>query len=64
MPDLHGCVAVEDTFEATLELIAEAIEFHIEPSVEDSDRIPSKTSVMKMVEVRGWHSSAVAEVAD
>ena len=30
VPDLPGCVAVAETREAVLELIQEAIEFHIE----------------------------------
>ena len=32
VPDLPGCVAVADTKEEVLELIQEAIEFHLEGS--------------------------------
>lgn len=45
VPDLPGCVAAADTFEATKEMIREAIEFHIEGYVEDDEAIPAHTCV-------------------
>ena len=39
VPDLPGCVAAADTKEEVLELIQEAIEFHIEGLREDGQAI-------------------------
>jgi predicted RNase H-like HicB family nuclease len=51
VPDLPGCVAVAETKEEVLELIQEAIEFHIEGLREDGQPIPAPSSV-EFVEVR------------
>jgi len=40
VPDLPGCIAVGETKEETLELIKEAIEFHIEGLKEEGEAIP------------------------
>ena len=52
VPDLPGCVAVADTKEEVLELIQEAIEFHIEGLREDGQPIPEPSSSIEYVEVR------------
>ena len=44
VPDLPGCIAVGETMEEVRELIAEAIEFHIEGLREDGDIIPLPSS--------------------
>ena len=44
VPDLPGCVAVAETREEVLELIEEAIEFHIEGLREDAQPIPEPSS--------------------
>ena len=48
----RGCVAVAETKEEVLELIQEAIEFHIEGLREDGQPIPKPASSIEYVEVR------------
>lgn len=50
VPDLPGCVAAGDTLEETVELIQEAIEFHLEGMREDGEAIPEPSTVAVMVE--------------
>jgi len=52
VPDLPGCVAAADSKEEVLELIQEAIEFHIEGLREDGRPIPEPSSSIEYVEVR------------
>ena len=52
VPDLPGCVAVAETKEQVLELIQEAIEFHIEGLREDNQPIPQPSSSVEYVDVR------------
>ncbi len=52
VPDLPGCVAVAESREEVLELIQEAIEFHIEGLREDGQAIPEPSSSIEYVEVR------------
>ncbi len=52
VPDLPGCVAVAETKEQVLDLIQQAIEFHIEGLREDGQDIPEPTSSIEYVEVR------------
>jgi predicted RNase H-like HicB family nuclease len=52
VPDLPGCVAAADTKEEVLELIQEAIEFHIEGLHEDGQPIPEPVSSIEYIEVR------------
>ena len=52
VPDLPSCVAVAETREAVLELIQEAIEFHIEGLREEGQPIPEPSSSIEYVEVR------------
>jgi predicted RNase H-like HicB family nuclease len=52
VPDLPRCIAVGDTREEVLELIQEAIEFHLEGLREDGQSIPPPASSVEYVEVR------------
>ena len=52
VPDLPGCVAVGETREEALQLIQEAIEFHLEGLREDGQPIPEPSSSIEYVEVR------------
>jgi predicted RNase H-like HicB family nuclease len=52
VPDLPGCVAVADTKEEVLELIQEAIEFHIEGLRKDGQPVPPPSSSIEYVDVR------------
>ena len=51
VPDLPGCIAVADTKQEVLELIKEAIEFHLEGLREDGQPIPAPASSVEYVEV-------------
>ncbi len=50
VPDLPGCVAVADTIEETLKMIAEAIEFHLEGMKLNGEPIPVPTTQCAYVE--------------
>jgi predicted RNase H-like HicB family nuclease len=52
VPDLPGCAAVGETREEVLELIQEAIEFHIEGLREDGQPVPEPSSSIEYIEVR------------
>ena len=52
VPDLPGCAAVGETREEVLQLIQEAIEFHIEGLREDGQPVPEPSSSIEYVEVR------------
>ena len=52
VPDLPGCVAVGKSEEEVLQLIQEAIEFHLEGLKEEGQAIPSPHSSSAFVEVR------------
>jgi predicted RNase H-like HicB family nuclease/uncharacterized protein YegP (UPF0339 family) len=49
VPDLPGCVAVGETKEEVLQLIEEAIEFHLEGLREDAQPIPEPSSSIEYV---------------
>ena len=51
VPDLPGCVAVSETRDEVLQLIREAIDFHIEGLREDGVAVPSPASESDFVEV-------------
>ncbi len=51
VPDLPGCIAAGDTREEVLELIKEAIEFHIDGLRESGEPVPSPSSVGEFIEV-------------
>jgi len=52
VPDLPGCVAVAETKQEVLELIQEAIAFHLEGLREDGQPIPPPASSVEYVDVR------------
>ncbi len=52
VPDLPGCVAVAETREEVMDLIQEAIEFHIEGLRENGEPVPGPSSSVEYVEVR------------
>ncbi|HEX8922709.1 MAG TPA: type II toxin-antitoxin system HicB family antitoxin [Pyrinomonadaceae bacterium] len=52
VPDLPGCVAAAKTKEEVLELIQEAIEFHLEGLRADGQPLPEPSSSIEYVEVR------------
>ena len=51
VPDLPGCIAVGETKQETIELISEAIKFHIEGLHEDGNIIPTSHCNIAYVEV-------------
>ena len=51
VPDLPGCVAVGETQEELMNLIREAIEFHIEGMKENGELIPEPQTTSELVEV-------------
>ncbi len=51
VPDLPGCVAVGENREEALELIREAIDFHIEGLREQGEAVPKPSSESVLVEV-------------
>lgn len=51
VPDLPGCVAVGENREAVLQLIREAIEFHIDGLKRDGLPVPEPSSEGEFVEV-------------
>jgi predicted RNase H-like HicB family nuclease len=51
VPDLPECIAAGETREEVLELIKDAIEFHIEGLVEAGEPVPPPSSVGELIEV-------------
>ena len=51
VPDLPGCVAAAETREEVLQLIEEAIVFHIEGLHGDGQTIPEPSSSIEYIEV-------------
>lgn len=51
VPDLPGCVAVGETREETIDLIREAIEFHLEAIAEQGRPPPTPQFSIELVEV-------------
>lgn len=52
VPDLPGCVSAGESREEALQLIREAIEFHIEGMRRAGEPIPEPASQAEVVEVR------------
>ena len=52
VPDLPGCAAVAETKEELMQLIQEAIDFHIEGLREDGQPVPEPSSSVEYVEVQ------------
>lgn len=51
VPDLPGCVAVADSRETVVELIREAISFHLEGMRENGEVPPQPSSEGEVIEV-------------
>ena len=51
VPDLPGCIAAGATRDETLELIREAIEFHLEGLKEMGEPVPEPHSYSAVIEV-------------
>ncbi len=51
VPDLPGCIAVGETEKEVLELIQEAIQFHLEDMQSEGQPIPPAASKSMFVEV-------------
>ena len=51
VPDLPGCIAAGETKEEVLQLIHEAIEFHVEGLRENGQPIPEPSSSIEYVEI-------------
>lgn len=51
VPDMPVCVAAAESREKTLQLVKEAIEFHIEGLCENGEVVPQPSSVGELVEV-------------
>ena len=51
VPDLPGCVAAGESEEEVLQLIQEAIEFHLEGLREEGSPVPEPNSFSRVVEV-------------
>jgi predicted RNA binding protein YcfA (HicA-like mRNA interferase family)/predicted RNase H-like HicB family nuclease len=51
VPDLPGCIAAAETKEEVLELIREAMDFHIEGLKEQRQEVPLPTSTAEVVEI-------------
>jgi len=52
VPDLHGCVSVGGNRDEALEMIAEAIEMHVESLREHGGDVPSPATLVDQVAVR------------
>jgi predicted RNase H-like HicB family nuclease len=44
-PDLPGCVAAAETYDECVQLMREAVQFHLESMREDGEPIPEPTAV-------------------
>jgi predicted RNase H-like HicB family nuclease len=51
VPDLPGCVAIGESEEEVIELITEAIEFHLEDLTADGHPIPPALAKSQFIEV-------------
>jgi predicted RNase H-like HicB family nuclease len=51
VPDLPGCVAAAETRDEVLDLIREAMEWHVEALIERGQPVPPATSSSEIVDV-------------
>ncbi|MXV99105.1 MAG: hypothetical protein F4Z34_06235 [Acidimicrobiaceae bacterium] len=58
-PDVLGCVSVGDTWEEMLEMIDEALTFHIEMMLEDGEPLPEPK--MSIEEAIAYHIEAISD---
>ncbi|MBL7992908.1 MAG: type II toxin-antitoxin system HicB family antitoxin [Candidatus Kapabacteria bacterium] len=53
-PDVPGCIAADDSFEATLQLMAEALEFHLEGMLEHGEQVPEPKDLRSHLDSGTW----------
>lgn len=51
VPDLPGCIAAGESHEEVLQLIEEAVEFHLEGIKEQGHQLPQPRSSIEFIEV-------------
>lgn len=51
VPDLPGCIAAAFTYDETVKLIHEAIEFHVEGMRLHGEQVPEPSTLAELVEV-------------
>ncbi|MFZ1642405.1 MAG: type II toxin-antitoxin system HicB family antitoxin [Candidatus Contendobacter sp.] len=51
VPDVPGCIAAGESREEVLQLIEEAVEFHLEDIMEQGHRLPQPRSSIEFIEV-------------
>ena len=51
VPDLPGCIAAAETYDETVQLIHDAMEFHIEGMILHGEKVPPPTTAAESVEV-------------
>ena len=51
VPDLPGCIAAGETKEEVINLVHEAIEFHIEGLKENGQAVPEPSTSIEVIEV-------------
>lgn len=51
VPDLPGCIAVGETYEETMQLIREAIQFHLEGLREEGCPVPAPSSSIERIRI-------------
>lgn len=51
VPDLPGCITVGETNAEVIQLIREAVEFHIDGLREAGEPVPAPSSVSEIIEV-------------
>ena len=59
VPDVPGCVSVGDTWEEMLEMIDEALTFHIESILEDGEPLPEPK--MSIDDAIGYHCDVISD---
>lgn len=52
VPDLHGCIAADKTQQEVLQLVQEAIEFHLEGIRDEGAPVPVPHSHSEFVEIQ------------
>jgi predicted RNase H-like HicB family nuclease len=52
VPDLPGCIAAAETYDAVVALIRETIEFHLQDLLEDGKVIPLPVCSAELIDVK------------
>ena len=59
VPDLPGCIAAAETREETIQLIREAIPFHLEGMKQRGESLPESLSILEYVEIDEMNDAAL-----